>query len=124
MPVIRAENAPSFSLPGLSVTGLAAPSRGSAETSAWRLSIAPGAPGVPHSVDREEIFLALGGTATATLGDERFELRAGDVLIVPPGQLFSLANQGATAFEAIAIAPVGVRARLPGGEAFAPPWTE
>lgn len=124
MPLIRAENTPQFSLPGLAVTGLAAPSRGAAETSAWRLSVSPGAPGVPHSVDREEIFLALGGTATATLGEERFELRAGDVLIVPAGQLFSLANPGSVSFEAIAVAPVGLRARLPGGEAFAPPWTE
>ena len=124
MPIIRTEDAPSFTLHGLSVTGLAAPSRGSRETSAWRLSIAPGSPGVPHTVDREEIFLALGGSATATLGDERFDLRSGDVLIVPAGQLFSLANPGKVAFEAIAIAPVGVRARLPGGEAFAPPWTE
>jgi len=124
MPLIRAENTPQFSLPGLAVTGLAAPSRGASETSAWRLSVSPGAPGVPHSVDREEIFLALGGTATATLGEERFELRAGDVLIVPAGQLFSLANPGSVSFEAIAVAPVGLRARLPGGEAFAPPWTE
>jgi mannose-6-phosphate isomerase-like protein (cupin superfamily) len=124
MPIVHAENAPSFTLPGLTVRGLAAPSRGSSETSAWRLSIAPGAPGVPHSVDREELFLALGGTAIATLGEERLELCAGDVLIVPAGQVFSLANPGAVAFEAIAVAPVGVRARLPGGEPFAPPWTE
>lgn len=124
MPLIRAENTPSFSLPGLAVTGLAAPSRGASETSAWRLSVAPGAPGTPHSLDREEIFIALGGSATATLGEERFELHAGDVLIVPAGQLFSLANPGDVSFEAIAVAPVGMRARLPGGEAFAPPWTQ
>jgi mannose-6-phosphate isomerase-like protein (cupin superfamily) len=86
--------------------------------------VSPGAPGVAHSVDREEIFLALSGTALATLGDERHELRAGDVLIVPAGQTFSLANPNSAAFEAIAIAPVGVRATIPGGAAFAPPWTE
>jgi mannose-6-phosphate isomerase-like protein (cupin superfamily) len=124
MPLIRAENTPSFTLPGLAVTGLAAPSRGSTETSAWRLMVSPGAPGVAHSVDREEIFLALSGTAVATLGDERHELRAGDVLIVPAGQTFSLANPSSAAFEAIAVAPVGVRATIPGGAAFAPPWTE
>ncbi len=124
MPLIRAENAPSFSLPGLTVQGLAAPSRGSSETSAWRLSVAPGAPGVEHSVDREELFLALAGSAVATLGEERWELRAGDVLIVPAGQPVSLADPGDVAFGAVAVAPVGVRARLPGGEAFAPPWTQ
>ena len=124
MPIIRAENAPAFTLPNLTVFGLAAPSRGSRETSVWRINVAPGAPGVPHSVDREEIFVALSGSAVATLGEEHFELRAGDTLIVPAGEPFTLSNSGATAFEALAIAPVGVRASLPGGEPFAPPWSQ
>jgi mannose-6-phosphate isomerase-like protein (cupin superfamily) len=124
MPVIRAENAPTFSLPGLSVTGLAAPSRGARETSVWRLSLLPGAPGALHSVDREEIFVALTGSAIATLGEQRLELKAGDVLIVPAGQPFSLANPGPDRFEAIALAPVGVKATLEQGVPFAPPWTE
>jgi quercetin dioxygenase-like cupin family protein len=123
MPVIRAENSPSFALPGLAVIGLASPSRGSSETSVWRLSLAPGAPGVEHSVDREEIFVALAGVATATLGGERFELRAGDALVVPADQSFALGNPGPDAFEAVALAPVGVRARMGNGELFAPPWT-
>jgi mannose-6-phosphate isomerase-like protein (cupin superfamily) len=79
---------------------------------------------VAHSVDREEIFVALAGCAVATLGDERIELRAGDTLIVPPGQMFSLGNPGPDAFDAVAIAPVGIRARMLTGESFAPPWTE
>lgn len=124
MPIIRAENAPAFTLPSLTVRGLAAPSRGSRETSVWRISVAPGAAGVPHSLDREEIFVALAGSAVATLGEERFELRAGDTLIVPAGQLFALGTASSTAFEALAIAPVGVRATLPGGEPFAPPWSQ
>jgi mannose-6-phosphate isomerase-like protein (cupin superfamily) len=124
MPIIRAENAPAFRLPNLTVLGLAAPSRGSRETSVWRINVAPGAPGVPHSVDREEIFVALSGSAVATLGEERFELRAGDTLIVPAGEPFTLGNPGAVAFDALAIAPVGVRASLPGGEPFSPPWSQ
>ncbi len=124
MPIIRAENAPAFRLPNLTVSGLAAPSRGSRETSVWRINIAPGAPGVTHSVDREEIFVALSGCALATLGDEQLELRAGDTLIVPAGEPFSLGNSGTIAFDALAVAPVGVRASLPGGEPFAPPWSQ
>lgn len=124
MPIIRAENAPSFNLSGLAVVGLAAPSRGSRETSVWRLSLPPGAPGVAHSVDREEIFVALAGCAVATLDDRRIEVRAGDTLIVPAGQVFSLGNSSPEPFEAIAVAPVGVRAQMPSGEPFAPPWTE
>jgi mannose-6-phosphate isomerase-like protein (cupin superfamily) len=124
MPLIRAEDAPKFSLPGLLVTGLAAPSRGARESSVWRLEVAPGAAGVEHTVDREEIFVALGGTALATLGGERLELRPGDTFVVPKGELFSIGNPGAVPFEALAVAPVGVRAAMPDGETFAPPWTE
>jgi len=123
MPVIRAENAPVFSLPGVAVVGLASPSRGSHETSVWRLKLRPGAPGAAHSVDREEIFIALAGRAVAHLGDEPHELGPGDTLIVPSGVLFSLSNPGPDVFEAVAVAPVGLQAKLPGGEFFSPPWT-
>jgi quercetin dioxygenase-like cupin family protein len=124
MPIIRAESAPQFAWPGLSVTGLAAPSRGARETSVWRLRLEPGAPGAPHSLDREEIFVALAGRALVVLDGEHFELAVGDTLIVPAGQEFSLACAGGERFEAMAMAPAGVRANLAGGESFAPPWTE
>jgi hypothetical protein len=68
MPIIRAEEAPSFVVADLAVVGLAAPSRGSRETSVWRINLAAGAPGVAHSVDREEIFVALAGCALAIVG--------------------------------------------------------
>lgn len=124
MPVVRAKDAPLFRHAGLAVVGLAAPSRGSRETSVWRVQLPPGAAGVPHSVDREEIFVVLSGCAAASLDDEHIELRAGDALIVPSGQVFSLGNSGAEPVDAIAVAPVGIRARMPSGDAFAPPWAE
>jgi mannose-6-phosphate isomerase-like protein (cupin superfamily) len=124
MPVIRAENAPEFALPGLSVTGLAAPSRGARETSVWRVRVAPDTAGTPHSVDREEIFVALRGRAVAIVAGERLEISPGDTLVVPPGVEFSLASAGSEGFEAMCVAPAGVRACLPQGEPFAPPWTQ
>jgi quercetin dioxygenase-like cupin family protein len=123
MPLIRAENTRKFSIAGLAVTGLAAPSTGASETSVWRVRIAPAAPGKAHSLDREEILVALSGRANVTLGAEHMQLAPGDVLIVPAGVSFSL-GAGDDGFEALAVAPVGVRARFPEGEAFAPPWTE
>ena len=124
MYLIRREDAPVFNMPGLTVAGFASPSRGAAQVSTWRLELAPGSEGVEHSVDREEIFMALSGNALARLGGEEVELRPGDALIVPPGIAFSLGNPGATAFSAIAVAPVGVRARIAEGASFSPPWTE
>lgn len=121
---IRSTDAPTFKLPGLTVTGLAAPSRGAKETNAWRLEIAPGADGAPHTVDREEVFVAIRGAAVATVAGEQRPLAAGDALVVPAGTLFSLSNPHDTPFEAVAALPVGGRAALPGGEPVAPPWTE
>src|SRR5436190_19568780 len=63
MPIVKSSLAPLFELPALSVRGLAAPSRGARETCVWQITLAPGTPGTPHSVDREEIFVALGGEA-------------------------------------------------------------
>jgi mannose-6-phosphate isomerase-like protein (cupin superfamily) len=124
MPVIRAAAAPTFNLHGISVTGLAAPSRGSQESSVWRVRLPPGAPPVEHTVDREEIFVALSGHAVVTLDGQSFELGVGDTLVVPANHPFSLGTRAGELFEALAVAPAGVRATIPPGPPFAPPWTE
>lgn len=120
---IDSATAPTFELPFLRVTGLAAPSRGATATCVWRLSLAPGAPGAEHSVDKEEIFVALAGCATATVAGRALDLRAGDALIVPAGTRFALANPGPETFEAVAVLPVGGQAEMSTGERLTPPWT-
>ena len=124
MPIIKSPDAPVFDAPYLSVTGLAAPSRGSRETCVWRLELAPGAPGTVHSVDREEIFVGLAGRASAAIGGETIDVGPGDALIVPAGERFALANPGGEPFVAVAVLPVGGKASLSAGDAFSPPWTE
>ena len=104
--------------------GLAAPSRGARETCVWHITLAPETPGTPHSVDREEIFVALGGQAQIAIdGAPPVALGAGDAAIVPAGRPFSLSNPGAVPFTALALVPVGSQASLPGQEPFCPPWT-
>jgi quercetin dioxygenase-like cupin family protein len=120
---IKAATAPTFELPGLTVLGLAAPSRGCAETCVWRITIAPGTPGTPHAVDREEIFVGLAGEARLDLDGEANVLAAGDALVIPAGRSFSLSNPGAEPFVALAVLPVGGRAVMPDGACFSPPWT-
>jgi mannose-6-phosphate isomerase-like protein (cupin superfamily) len=123
MPINKCPSAPHFHLENLAVTGLAAPSRGSTETCVWKLALAPNTPGTPHTLDREEIFVVLSGRGTATIDGTKHDLAAGDTLIVPPNAPFELANPHGEPFEAVAVLPVGGRATLPGGPAFAPPWT-
>jgi quercetin dioxygenase-like cupin family protein len=123
MPHIKASTVPTFDLPGLQVLGLAAPSRGSAETCVWQITVAPGTPGTPHAVDREEIFIGLSGDARVELEGEDARLAPGDTLVVPAGRSFSLSNPGAEPFVALVVLPVGGRAVMPDGACFSPPWT-
>ena len=122
MPILKSSDAPHFNLPGLQVTGLASPTRGSRETSVWRLTLSASTPGTRHTVDREELFVAVAGRAVAWLGEDTVELSAGDTLVVPPHVPFALGNPHTEPFEAIAVLPVGGRATLPGGAPFVPPW--
>jgi len=75
-------------------------------------------------VDREEVFVALAGRAAVELAGRELALEAGDALIVPAGESFAVGNPHAEPFHAVAAAPVGCRALLPGGERFVPPWAE
>jgi mannose-6-phosphate isomerase-like protein (cupin superfamily) len=121
MPIITAEEAPTFQLDGTHVVGLAAPSRGAVHTSAWRLTLAPGAASPPHALTHEEVFVALRGRLEARYGDRVEEVSAGGALIVPAGATFTLANPGDEPFEAVAMLPVGGRATV-AGEEMTPPW--
>jgi quercetin dioxygenase-like cupin family protein len=122
MPVITAQQAPTFDAGGTHVVGLASPSRGATHTSAWRLTLDPGASSPPHALTHEEVFVALRGRLRARYVDGRVEeVAAGGALIVRAGVEFTLINPGDEPFEAVATLPVGGRATV-GGEQITPPW--
>ena len=124
MPVIHRSEAPTFTAPhgGATFIGLAAPSRGSKENSAWEVAIHAGEPGLPHSIDHEELFVILSGRLTFTIGDDTHEVGPGDAVVVPAHTQLSLANPHAEPAHAIAILPVGAQGRIGDGEPFTPPW--
>jgi quercetin dioxygenase-like cupin family protein len=123
MTVISSLTAPSFEQDGTSVIGLASPSRGSSEISAWRLRLAPGAASPEHSLTHEEVFVVLAGRAVATVDGGRHEVGPGDALVVDPGVPFVLATDGEEPFEAVACMRCGGLAQV-GDETFAVPWAE
>src|SRR5438128_12187497 len=95
MAVIPAPSGPTHELPGARFTSLATPSRGSTETSVWLVDLAPGTPGTPHRLTREEVFVVLAGEAEVRLGDTVSHAAVGDAIVVPPDTPFSLAAAGA-----------------------------
>jgi mannose-6-phosphate isomerase-like protein (cupin superfamily) len=122
MPVLRAPETHTHDIPGARFTTLASPSRGSAETSVWRVELLPGAEAVPHRVTREEIFVALEGSAIATLAGVDQHVHAGDTLVLPPETEFALAPTGGEPFRALVCLPVGGQAVIAGSSPFTPPW--
>jgi len=122
MTVVSPSSSSTFTLPGVTFIGLAAPSRGARETAVWRFTMLPGTPPNPHRLTREEVIVAVSGNARVMIGGIESDLPEGAAVIVPSGTEFALSNPGDVAFEAIAVLPVGGEAMLPGAPPFTPPW--
>jgi mannose-6-phosphate isomerase-like protein (cupin superfamily) len=124
MPVISTPSAPTHDLGATRFTSLATPSTGTTDNSIWRVEIDPGTPSTPHALTREELFVVLDGVATVTLGDTTSAAGVGDVIVVPSGVAFGLANEGAEQLRLLCCMPVGGQARLADGVEFTPPWAQ
>jgi mannose-6-phosphate isomerase-like protein (cupin superfamily) len=124
LPVITAPTAPIHSLPGARFTSLATPQRGSADTSVWRVEIAPGTPATPHQVTREEVFVVLSGRARVRLGSQLAQASTGDAIVVPRDTPFEISADGDEPLQALCCMPVGGQARLADGSTFVPPWAQ
>ena len=124
MPIISSQDAPTFDIPGVRFIGLAAPGRGATENAVWRVVMQPGTPANVHRLSREEVLVAVSGSARVSIAGVESELTAGSAVIVPPDTDFALYNPGAEPFEAVAVLPVGGQAMRPGAPAFTPPWAE
>lgn len=121
MSVIRASTAPRFQLPGVEFTGLASPSRGSADICTWRLTVQPDRPiDEPHTLDQDEIFMVISGSVRATPGGE--PLGPGDAVVVPAGSPIQLVNLGDSPAELHVAIRAGFTATTAGGEKLSPPW--
>ena len=123
MAVIRAPESFTHELPHARFQSLATPTRGSRETSVWRVQLTPSLTTAPHSLTREEIFVVLSGSVRVVLAGESEVARAGDAIVVPAETEVVLACEGDSA-EVLCCLPVGGQARLEGGPLFTPPWAQ
>jgi quercetin dioxygenase-like cupin family protein len=122
MPVITSPADATHEAGGARFTSLATPSRGSAETSVWRVEIAPGTPATPHSLTREEVFVVLEGAAAVSIDGVESSAGAGDAIVVPPGVAFGVANETTAPLRMLCCLPVGGQALLGDGTPLTPPW--
>lgn len=70
--------------PNATMTGLAAPSRGSAELSTWTVAMEAGATGPEHSISREQVWTVTAGALEVTCDGRTEKVQAGQSLILPP----------------------------------------
>ena len=124
MAVIPAPAAPTHDLGGARFTSLATPSRGSTDSSVWRVEIDPDTPATPHRLTREEVFVVLSGRAQVRIDGRSAVADTGDVIVVPADVPFELAASGSERMRALCVFPVGGQAMLDDGEPFTPPWAE
>jgi mannose-6-phosphate isomerase-like protein (cupin superfamily) len=124
MSVVLPSETSTFAIPGVTFTGLAAPSRGARENAVWRVRMLPGTPPNPHRLTREEVIVAVSGNARVSIAGIESDLPEGCAVIVPADTDFALFNPGDVPFEAIAVLPVGGKAVLPDAPPFTPPWAE
>ena len=124
MSVIRATEAPRFELPGIEFTGLAAPSRGSADVCTWHLRVAPRHTSADsHTLDRDEVFMVTAGTVQVQ--PDGPHIAAGDAVVVRAGspiQLVNPADEPAELLIAIRSGFTGVMAD--GTSVGTPPWAQ
>ncbi|MCF6472231.1 cupin [Nonomuraea sp. MG754425] len=118
------------------MTTLASPTQGAAGQAVWRVDARPGMAGPSHAFDTEVVWTWLDGAAVVELGGERYEVGAGDTMVLPAEvsrRMFADPERG---FVSIVAAPAGARVYNPGGvpepdacdlapkgaERLVPPW--
>ncbi len=123
MPVLPQHAATVHEMHGSRFHAFVSPSLGSSQLCAWRVEVAPGQRGAPHTVTHEEVFLALAGAAALTLDGERHDVRAGDVVLVPAGSTLRLDNPADEPATLWVTTSVGLTAVTEDGQRITPPWT-
>ncbi|MDA0566654.1 cupin domain-containing protein [Streptomonospora sp. S1-112] len=116
--------APAVTTPNAVMTGLAAPSRGSAELSTWRVRMEAGSAGPEHSIDREQVWTVTSGSMEVTSAGRTETVAAGQAVVLPADTVRRV-RAGAEPVEALVAMPVGGRAFVPGSSEARPlPWAE
>ena len=123
MPIERAADHPTFELGGATVTSFAAPARGADEVALYRVDMPPGL-GLPaHHHDHLDVFTVVAGAAAFQLGQESFELKEGDSVVVPIGvrHVLEAGLEGASII--VTMLPCNTMYR-DDGSVSVPPWVQ
>ncbi|TMR04786.1 cupin [Nonomuraea turkmeniaca] len=97
------------------MTTLASPTQGQAGRAVWRVDARPGMEGPVHAFDAEVVWTWIGGAAVVELGGERYEVAAGDTMVLPADVSRRMFADPVRGFVSIVVAPPGTQVYNPGG---------
>jgi quercetin dioxygenase-like cupin family protein len=121
MPVIHPGQAADHEAHGSLFSSYVAPSRGSRQLCAWRLTVPAGLTGTAHRPTREEVLLVLDGDLTVSIDGQAARLAPGDVVLVPAESRLRV-DGGDTAAAVWVTTTPGIEAVLADGTRLSPPW--
>jgi quercetin dioxygenase-like cupin family protein len=121
MPIFRENDAVEHEAHGSTFRSYVAPSRGSAQLCAWRLTVPAGLQGVAHRPSHEEVLLILDGELQITLDGAPAQLTTGDVALVPAGSELRV-DGGASVASAWVTSTPGLEAVTADGTRITPRW--
>jgi mannose-6-phosphate isomerase-like protein (cupin superfamily) len=121
MTITRAAEAPRFQLGDTTFTVFSGPSNGTDEICSWRLTVPAGQQSMPHTLDRDEVFVVLSGAIHLVPGGE--VLAPGDSAVVKAGGRIEIGNPGDEPAEVHVALQAGFTAYHADGTVFGtPPW--
>jgi quercetin dioxygenase-like cupin family protein len=111
--VVRRAEQRTVETPNAVMTTLASPSLGGASQSLWQVRMGQGQAGPWHRMDREQLWTVVEGGVTVEFDGAAYELRPGDTVVLPAGELRRIvAGSGASV---LVTCPAGARASMPDG---------
>jgi mannose-6-phosphate isomerase-like protein (cupin superfamily) len=122
MTVLHAPPTHTHELGPVTFTALATPSRGTKQTTLWKIDVPVGAPPTPHALSNEELFIVTQGSALVRIGDIDTVAKVGDCIVIPAETVFELTNAGNIALSLLSCMPAGTEVIM-GEVRFVPPWT-
>jgi quercetin dioxygenase-like cupin family protein len=111
-----------FETPNATMTTYASPSLTGSDVAVWRAELPAGSSGPPHSVDTEQVVVALEGTPVVTLGGDTRTLAPGDALILPAGAERQISNPAGHSAATLTAALPGGHATPQGKDPVPIPW--
>ncbi|WP_327073135.1 cupin domain-containing protein [Kitasatospora purpeofusca] len=121
MSVIRSTDARRTETPNAVMTTYASPTQGGTGLALWRVEMQAARSGPRHSMDTEQVWTFLTGTAVVDLDGEELVLGAGDTLVLPAGLPRVMRSEDG--FTAVVAAPApSMAVNLDTGDRVAPPW--